>query len=196
MKHLLLFIFIGLTLQGLEYKPSIGVKGILPISSGLESTAKCGRTCMGSISSKIGLGLVLNNDLKLTDFITISFATSYEYGALRISENHAEDPNDYTSPLITDYSYNSQIIKLSPGLKLFYTNNAYFNTGISYDIYINSPEKMEMKQKLGSLALNLGLGYTSNKTTIEFSLEGPKMIDIGVKGKTYINLNFAVFYNF
>jgi len=193
---LVLFIFLGFSLQAIEYSPSIGGKLILPLElPDSESTAKCGRTCMGSINSELGYSFVFNNNFKITDLITINFGLSYEYGNFNIGESHAEDPSDQASPLITDYNYDSHIIKINPAIKFFHTSDIYSNFGLTYDFYINKPDKLSL-EKVSQFALSAGIGFLYDNIAIELSIEGIKAIDIEVKSRSYINTSLTVLYNF
>jgi hypothetical protein len=193
---LLVFIFIGFTLQGFKYQPSIGIKGSLPIEiSYLEMSLKCGMSCMGEIQGNFGYGVFLNNDFKLNNSIAISLNIAYQYGLIEMSKSHALDFEDSQSEIITDYKYKSNLIKLTPSIKYFHTKNIYSNYGLSYDIYLNTPSDFEIRE-LSKFGINLGIGYLFNNIGVEFSIEGLKMIDTTVKGRSYINTSLAVFYTF
>jgi len=150
---------------------------------------------MGTVNGTFGYGLVVNNNLKLTELITLNLGLSYEYGYFNIGETHAEDPSNDTSPIITDYNYKSHIIKLNPSIKFFHTNDIYSNFGLTYDTYINKPDKLSLG-KFSQFALSAGLGFLFDNIAIELSIEGIKVIDIRVKGRSYINTSLTALYIF
>lgn len=196
MKHLLLiFIFIGISVQAVEYKPNIGIKGIIPVDLGMTSTAKCAG-CKGDLTYKWGGGLVLNNDFKLTEFFTISLTVIYQYGAVHLIKSHQEDPEN-NSEWIEDYNYDYMyhLAKISPNIKFFFSENIYSKLGIVYDYYFNLPK--ELKVNRFNLSLELGFGYFFRENQgFEFSLEAIKDFDISVKSRAYLNLGLSFLYLF
>jgi len=197
MKFFILFfiLFFSTSLFSTEYKTSLGIKATLPIElTILEGTAKS-IGVNGDIDYKWGIGAVLDNDFRITDFITLSLALSYQYTALSIFESQQENPEEVNSPYDLKYNYDEfHLIKITPRIKLFFLPNLYSGIGLSYDYYINKPNELEINKLI--VALNLSVGYLINNFGVEFSIEGLKDFDITVKTKAYLDTALTVFYLF
>ncbi len=197
MKTYLLFfiLFFSISIYPFEYNANLGIKGVMPFEiEHLASTAKC-IGMDGDIDYKWAIGAVFDNNFKITDFTTVSLMFTYQYSSLHITKSHQENITDTSSPYISDYDYNKfHLIKITPGIKLFFLENLYSGIGLSYDYYLNGPE--ELKTNKTKLALNLSVGYLINNFGIEASFETIKDFDIDVKTKAYNETAITIFYIF